>query len=138
MCFASFRCEINMWEIIHNWIFVEININRGVGSYLKLGGQVIMRFTATATSTAAASAFYSAKTWMDNCPLCPSNIWSTPDKCWKVFTFYWFLSRGPLKWVHPIIFATNVFHNSFLIQKCIQNQQLLLILYTLLNQKRIR
>ena len=66
-----------------------------VGSYLKLGGQVIMRCTATATSTAAASAFYSAKTWMDNCPLCPSIIYS-PDKCWKVFTFYWFLSRGSL------------------------------------------
>ena len=42
-----------------------------------------------------------------------------------------------LKWVHPIIFASNVFHNSHLIQKCIQNQQLLLILYTLLNQMRV-
>ena len=27
-----------------------------------------------------------------------------------------------LKWVHPIIFASNVFHNSHLNQKCIQNQ----------------
>ena len=26
---------------------------------------------------------------------------------------------------YPIIFASNVFHNSHLIQKCIQNQQLL-------------
>ena len=42
-----------------------------------------------------------------------------------------------LKWVHPIIFASNVFHKSHLIQKCIQNQQLLLILYTLLNQMRV-
>ena len=33
--------------------------------------------------------------------------------------------------------ASNVFHNSHLIQKCIQNQQLLLILYTLLNQMRV-
>ena len=41
-----------------------------------------------------------------------------------------------LKWVHPIIFALNVFHNSHLIQKSIQNQQLLLILYTLLNQRK--
>ena len=32
-----------------------------------------------------------------------------------------------LKWVHSIIFVSNVFHNSHLIQKCIQNQQLLLI-----------
>ena len=40
-----------------------------------------------------------------------------------------------LKWVHPIIFVSNVFHNSHLIQKCIQNQ--LLILYTLLNQMRV-
>ena len=33
--------------------------------------------------------------------------------------------------------ASNVFHNSHLIQKCIQNQRLLLILYTLLNQMRV-
>ena len=38
---------------------------------------------------------------------------------------------------YPIIFASNVFHNSHLIQKCIQNQQQLLILYTLLNQMRV-
>ena len=42
-----------------------------------------------------------------------------------------------LKGGYPIIFASNVFHNSHLIQKCIQNQQLLLILYTLLNQMRV-
>ena len=36
-----------------------------------------------------------------------------------------------LKWVHPIIFLSNVFHTSYLIQK-----QQLLILYTLLNQMR--
>ena len=41
-----------------------------------------------------------------------------------------------LKGDYPIIFALNVFHNSHLFQKCIQNQQLLLILYTLLNQMR--
>ena len=29
-----------------------------------------------------------------------------------------------LKGGYPIIFASNVFHNSHLIQKCIQNQQL--------------
>ena len=40
-----------------------------------------------------------------------------------------------LKGGYPIIFASNVFHNSHLIQKCIQNQQL--ILYTLLNQMRV-
>ena len=28
-----------------------------------------------------------------------------------------------LKGGYPIIFASNVFHNSHLIQKCIQNQQ---------------
>ena len=39
-----------------------------------------------------------------------------------------------LKGGYPIIFASNVFHISHLIQKCIQNQQLSLILYTLLNQ----
>ena len=39
-------------------------------------------------------------------------------------------TNGPLKYVdffvkggYPIIFASNVFHNSYLIQKCIQNQQ---------------
>ena len=42
-----------------------------------------------------------------------------------------------LKWVHPIIFLSNVFHISHLIYKCIQNQQQLLILYTLLNQMRV-
>ena len=26
-----------------------------------------------------------------------------------------------LQWLHPIIFVSNVFHNSHLIQKCIQN-----------------
>ena len=39
-----------------------------------------------------------------------------------------------LKGGYPIIFASNVFHNSHLIQKCIQNQQQLLILYTLLGK----
>ena len=34
-----------------------------------------------------------------------------------------------LKGGYSIIFASNVFHNSHLIQKCIQNQQLLLILF---------
>ena len=38
---------------------------------------------------------------------------------------------------YPIIFALNVFHNFDLIQKSIQNQQQLLILYTLLNQMRV-
>ena len=42
-----------------------------------------------------------------------------------------------LKGGYPISFASNVFHNSHLIQKCIQNQQQLLILYTLLNQMRV-
>ena len=45
--------------------------------------------------------------------------------------------KEELKGGYPIIFASNVFHNSHLIQKCIQNQQLLLILYTLLNQMRV-
>ena len=36
-----------------------------------------------------------------------------------------------------IIFVSNVFHNSHLIQKCIQKQQQLLILYTFLNQMRV-
>ena len=35
------------------------------------------------------------------------------------------------------MFVSNVFHSSHLIKKCIQNQQLLLILYTLLNQMRV-
>ena len=42
------------------------------------------------------------------------------------------LNRG-----YPIIFALNVFHNPHLIQKCILNQQQLLVLYTLLNQMRV-
>ena len=42
-----------------------------------------------------------------------------------------------LKGGYPIIFASNVFDNSHLIQKCIQNQQQLLILYTFLNQMRV-
>ena len=36
-----------------------------------------------------------------------------------------------------IIFVSNVFHNSHLIQKCIQNQQQLMILYTFLKQMRV-
>ena len=45
--------------------------------------------------------------------------------------------KALLKWLHHIIFVSNVFHNSHLIQKCIQNQQQLLILYTLHNQMRV-
>ena len=45
--------------------------------------------------------------------------------------------NAKLKGSYPIIFVSNVFHNSHLIQKCIQIQQLLLILYTLLNQMRV-
>ena len=42
-----------------------------------------------------------------------------------------------LKGCYLIIFASNVFPNSHLIQNCIQNQQQLLILYTFLNQMRV-
>ena len=42
-----------------------------------------------------------------------------------------------LKGGYPMIFASNVFPNSHLIQKCIQNQQQLLILYTFLIQMRV-
>ena len=45
--------------------------------------------------------------------------------------------ENTLKGGYPIIFALNIFHSSHLIQKCIQNQQLLLILYTFLNQMRV-
>ena len=55
-----------------------------------------------------------------------------PTSITVIYIFFYFI-----KWVHPIIFSSNVFHNSHLIQKCIQNQQLLLILYTLLNQMRV-
>ena len=37
------------------------------------------------------------------------------------------LLQNLLKVVYPIMFTSNVFHNSHLIQKCKQNQQLLLI-----------
>ena len=49
------------------------------------------------------------------------------------FTFIIILLKGG----YPFIFASNVFLNSHLIQKCIQNQQLFLILYTFLNQMRV-
>ena len=42
-----------------------------------------------------------------------------------------------LKGGYPIIFPLNLFLNSYMIQKCIQNQQLFLILYTFLNQMRV-
>ena len=42
-----------------------------------------------------------------------------------------------LKGGYPIIFLSNVFHKSHLIQKCIQNQQQLMILYTFLKQMRV-
>ena len=48
-----------------------------------------------------------------------------------------FIFHTLLKGGYPIIFASNVFHKSHLIQKCIQNQQQLLILYTLLKQMRV-
>ena len=41
---------------------------RGINSYSKMGGQVVMWH-----------AFYSAKTWVGNCQLCPSTI-DTPGK----------------------------------------------------------
>ena len=57
-------------------------------------------------------------------------------------TLWWFnfqrvLNFRVLKGVYPIIFSSNVFHNSQLFQKCIHNQQQLLILYTFLNQMRV-
>ena len=54
--------------------------------------------------------------------------------CYLIVAFH---LESPLKGGYPIIFASNVFHNSHLIQKCIQNQQQLLILYTFLNQMRV-
>ena len=47
-------------------------------------------------------------------------------------TTSWLLKGG-----YPIIFVLNVFHNSHLIQKCIQNQQQLIILCTFLKQMRV-
>ena len=37
-----------------------------------------------------------------------------------------FPKQYKLKWLHPIIFVSNIFPNSHLIQKCIHNQQLFL------------
>ena len=47
------------------------------------------------------------------------------------------LEEYNVKGGYSIIIASNVFHSSHLIQKCIQYQQQLLILYTLLNQMRV-
>ena len=53
-------------------------------------------------------------------------------------SFQQYAKKGKLlKGGYPIIFESNVFPNSHLIQKCIQNQQQLLILYTFLNQMRV-
>ena len=51
--------------------------------------------------------------------------------------FYQLRNIIQLKGGYPIIFESNIFHNSHLIQNCIQNQQQLLNLYTFLNQIRV-
>ena len=45
-------------------------LGRGVGSYLNLDGQVVMR-GAKFTSSGWDRATWSGKTWMSNCPPCP-------------------------------------------------------------------
>ena len=70
---------------------------------------------------------------------------STQLKSWFFFCWWEYLpsivaiwnNDGLLKGGYPIIVASNVFSNSHLIQKCIQNQQQLLILYTFLNRMRV-
>ena len=59
----------------------------------------------------------------------PTNFFIAFSKCSETFEIVGFYIFA-LKWVHPIIFSSNVFHNSHLIQ-------LLLILYTLLKQMRV-
>jgi hypothetical protein len=48
---------------------------RGVSGYLKLDGQVVMWRTAAAAPPPG-GAFYSAKNWVGNCPLCPPATYS--------------------------------------------------------------
>ena len=55
------------------WITIQ---NRGVNSYSKMGGQVVMQ---RVTALLPLGAFYSAKTWVGNCRLCPPTI-DTPAK----------------------------------------------------------
>lgn len=64
-----FRMQSSDW-----WWWITIQ-NRSVNSYAKMGGQVVMRREAALPG----GAFYSAKTWVGNCRLCPPNI-DTPAK----------------------------------------------------------
>ena len=58
-----------------NFIILH-NESRGVSSYLKLGGQVVIDVPPLP------GAFYSAKTWVGNCPLCPPAIYTTEKSSW--------------------------------------------------------
>ena len=67
---------------------------------------------------------------------CQNHTFNVNFQCQKSTDFFFtkeYQFKGRLSYYHCIEF----FYNSHLIQKCIQNQGLLLILYTLLNQMRV-
>ena len=49
---------------------LKLIIHRGVSGFLKVGGQVVIQVVMR-RGAAASGAFYSAKKWGGNCPLCP-------------------------------------------------------------------
>ena len=65
------------------------------------------------------------------------NVSSSRKKCLRIYPFFYILTSKVEGKNLKRVKALNVFHNSRLIQKRLQNQQLLLILYTFLNQMRV-
>ena len=62
-------------------------------------------------------------------------------KSYMIYICLWLktalVEKISVKGGYPIIFASNVFYNSHLIRKCMQNQQQLMILDTFLKQMRV-
>ena len=63
----SAECKLYQGQLLY-WNFkLLLQTSRGVSSFLKLGGEVVMRRAATAAATASIT----DKNWVDNCPSCP-------------------------------------------------------------------
>ena len=144
---APYILPKNEWKIFFCLLFCfsRLKSNKFVGSFFgrTCGTPICFRFYLTFRKMRQCFAFSLGNR---------EDIILWPNFVWK-FIFFWLmwkslkeddtsLAKG-LEWIillkggYPMIFASNVFYNSQLIQKCIQNQQQLLILYTFLNPMRV-
>ena len=87
--------------------------HRDVGSYLKLGGQVVM-WVAKSASSCLNSADWPAKTWVGYCPPCPPISYVPAAKVFRAILSSWKTFLWSLVWeAHKYVLLETCYWDSF-------------------------